>query len=128
MNYTEFHTQLLIALKELIERQYPFNESPLEDLDQQFLDRVTALLSNMHAEEEGLPLGAWVITSIINRYPHITPLVPRDLLWFFGGECMHFLGDEEVEQFQKLQDLLYADSSPETANYEQIRNQHLGLH
>ena len=41
---------------------------------------------------------------------------------------MHFLGDEEVEQFQMLQDKLYSEAEPETANYEIMRNQALGLH
>ncbi len=128
MNYTEFHTQLFTALKKVVEQQPPFTEDPLDELHQAFLNRLNTLASDIHAEKEGLPLGSWVITTIINRYPHITPLVPRDLLWFFGGDCLHFLGDEEVAQFQKLQDLLFAEGKPEEANYEAIRNQNLGLH
>jgi hypothetical protein len=29
-------------------------------------------------------------------------MVPRDLLWFFGGDCLHYMPDEEIGLFQEL--------------------------
>lgn len=71
-------------------------------------------------------LGQWLITTCIARYPHWVPMIPRDLFWYFGGDCMHFLGDEEIEQFQKL-DELTAQCEPDT-DYNSLRSQTLGLH
>ncbi len=42
--------------------------------------------------------------SFIGNHPQLTPMVPRDLLWFLGGDCLHFLSDEELNNFQKIED------------------------
>lgn len=49
--------------------------------------------------------GALLLSRLFTTYPELAPLVPRQLLWFFGGDCLHFMADEEVEQFQQLDDL-----------------------
>jgi len=33
--------------------------------------------------------------------------VPRDLLWFFGGDCLHYMPDEELQMFQALDERRY---------------------
>jgi len=33
--------------------------------------------------------------------------VPRDLLWFFGGDCLHFMPDDEIAVFQQLEERRY---------------------
>jgi hypothetical protein len=48
--------------------------------------------------------GAILLSRVFTTYPELAPLVPRQLLWFFGGDCLHFMADEEVEQFQQLDD------------------------
>ena len=30
------------------------------------------------------------------------PVIERELFWFFGGECLHYLTDEEITQFQRI--------------------------
>ena len=32
----------------------------------------------------------------------IAHLIPRDLLWYFGGDCLHFMPDDEIAQYQLL--------------------------
>lgn len=128
MNYTQFHHHLIQALQTHIVQQPPFTDDTLDELHEMFLTKLEQVVQDPYVEEDGMLLGSWVITTIINRYPHITPSVPRDLLWFFGSDCMHFLGDEEVEQFQKLQDQLYEAGDPDTVNYETLRNNALKLH
>ena len=39
---------------------------------------------------------------LFTTYPDFAPTFPRDLLWFFGGECLHFMPDSELELYQKL--------------------------
>lgn len=46
----------------------------------------------------------WLI-SILTHHPQLTPTIDRDLLWFFGGECLHFMTDEEISIFQKLDEM-----------------------
>ncbi len=39
---------------------------------------------------------------IFNFYPQLAPLVPRALLWFAGGECLHYLTDDELQHFEEV--------------------------
>lgn len=43
----------------------------------------------------------WLM-SILTHQPQLTPTINRDLLWFFGGDCLHFMTDAEIELFQQL--------------------------
>ena len=54
--------------------------------------------------EASLYLGQDLVSQIFQRYPQIAHLVPRDLLWFFGGDCLHFMPDEEIEMYQALEE------------------------
>ena len=49
-------------------------------------------------------LGQDIMCQVIERYPQIAHLIPRDLLWFFGGDCLHFMPDEEIEMYQTLEE------------------------
>jgi len=53
-------------------------------------------------------LGQDLICQVIQRYPQIAHLVPRDLLWFFAGDCLHFMPDEELDMYQQLEELRFA--------------------
>lgn len=33
--------------------------------------------------------------------------MPRDLLWFFGGDCLHFMPDEELSLYQATEERRY---------------------
>jgi len=52
--------------------------------------------------------GPALIARIFTTYPDIAPQFPRQLLWFFGGDCLHYMPDEEIDQFQQLEDLRLA--------------------
>lgn len=45
------------------------------------------------------------LAALFTHHPQLAPAVNRDLLWFFGGECLHFLTDAEIDQFQQLDEL-----------------------
>lgn len=34
--------------------------------------------------------------------PQLAEHFPRDLLWYLGGECLHFMPDEEIQQLTAL--------------------------
>lgn len=45
------------------------------------------------------------LAALFTHHPQLAPAVNRDLLWFFGGECLHFLTDDEIDRFQQLDEL-----------------------
>lgn len=67
-----------------------------------FLERFDELLQQLPQQPELNHLGQDLICQVFHRYPQIAHLVPRDLLWFFGGDCLHFMPDEEIALFQEL--------------------------
>ncbi|WP_075185675.1 PA2817 family protein [Teredinibacter haidensis] len=131
--YQNFHKQLITALLNKIKAQSPFVETENTTPDAEdvlFLERFETLRCDLNASEQGYPLGQWVITTIVSRYPHITPQVSRDLFWFFGGDCLHYLTDEEIKKFQRLDEVFHTQDN-ETDNpqgYEGLRAIALGLH
>ena len=49
--------------------------------------------------------GQTLVARLFTTYPDFAPTFPRDLLWFLGGECLHFMPDDEIEQHQQLTEL-----------------------
>ncbi len=45
-----------------------------------------------------------LVNRLFTTYPDFAPTFPRELLWFFGGDCLHFMPDEEIAVFQQLED------------------------
>ena len=66
---------------------------------------VEAFASLTPGEPAFYETGALLLSRLFTTYPELAPLVPRQLLWFFGGDCLHFMAEEEVGQFQQLDDL-----------------------
>ncbi|GAB3473972.1 PA2817 family protein [Azotobacter salinestris] len=67
-----------------------------------FMERFDELLMSLPKIPEDRHLGQDMICQVFHRYPQIAHLVPRDLLWFFGGDCLHFMPDEEIALYQEL--------------------------
>lgn len=52
--------------------------------------------------------GQWLVGQIVNGYNHLLIAFSRDLLWFFGGSCLHFMPDQEIDFYQQLDELRFA--------------------
>lgn len=72
----------------------------------EFIDRLQMLASAEASNDYFQQQGQYLLTQIVTHYPHITPEVSRDLFWFFGGECLHYMGDEELALYQQLDEVL----------------------
>jgi len=98
--HLEYHLQLLHHLRTILEAdQVPEESHAL------FLERFDELLTLLPQDPlESQYLGQDLICQVIQRYPQIAHLVPRDLLWFFAGDCLHFMPDEELELYQALEE------------------------
>lgn len=64
--------------------------------------RMLALeFSSIAAGERDMYLeGPRLVSRLFTTYPDFAPTFPRELLWFFGGECLHFMPDEEIAEFE----------------------------
>ena len=96
-------------------------EQVLDDSHALFLERYDELLAELPRDPVSSQyLGQDLISQIFHRYPQIAHLVPRDLLWFFGGDCLHFMPDEEIAVFQQLEERRYdAEQSGEPFDWNQ---------
>ncbi|MEE4283694.1 MAG: PA2817 family protein [Pseudomonadales bacterium] len=71
---------------------------PLRELAQAF-SRLSAEGVDPYAEGPGL------VSRLFTAYPDFAPGFPRELLWFFAGECLHYMPDEEIAEYQQLDEL-----------------------
>ncbi|CAE6914532.1 MULTISPECIES: PA2817 family protein [Pseudomonas] len=107
--------KILVALGEA--------EQILDSSHALFLERFDELVAALPVDQEGsLYLGQDLISQIFQRYPQIAHLVPRDLLWFFGGDCLHFMPDEEIAIYQRLDERRFeAEENGEPFDWNQER-------
>lgn len=49
--------------------------------------------------------GAGLVGRLFTTYPDFAPTLPRALLWFLGGDCLHYMADDEIDLFQQLDDM-----------------------
>ena len=142
-SYRKFHIQLITEWTQTLLNEAPLNSIKKEGLqettknaltqpedfadqpDQQFVHQIEQLAKLPGGAEEQA-IGQWLITTCITHYPHWVGMIPRDLFCYFGGDCMHFLGDEEIEQFQRLDELSVEPS--EHTTYDALRKHVLGFH
>lgn len=100
--YLDHHIALLNHLRMILGALGEAEQVP-EDNHGLFLERFDELLVELPRDPEGAQyLGQDLISQIFHRYPQIAHLIPRDLLWFFGGDCLHYMPDEELQMYQQL--------------------------
>lgn len=105
--HLEYHLQLLQHLRTILVALGDAEQVP-EESHALFLERFDELLTLLPQDPlESQYLGQDLICQVITRYPQIAHLVPRDLLWFFGGDCLHYMPDEELELYQTLEERRY---------------------
>lgn len=105
--HVEQHLQLLAHLRTILVAVADAEVVP-ENNHHLFLERFDAMVAGLRESTEDLYLGQDIISQVFQRYPQIAHLVPRDLLWFFGGDCLHFMPDDEIEKYQELEERRYA--------------------
>jgi hypothetical protein len=48
--------------------------------------------------------GQSLVNRLFTTYPDFGPTFPRELLWFLGGDCLHYMPDEEIAVYQQLEE------------------------
>jgi len=102
-----YHLQLLNHLRTILVALGDAEQVP-EESHALFLERFDELLTLLPQDPlQSQYLGQDLICQVIQRYPQIAHLVPRDLLWFFAGDCLHYMPDEELAMYQALEERRY---------------------
>lgn len=124
-SFHQFHLNLLkLGYNNLI-KQPPFKTdehySPeAEEIIALFQECIT--LYQEHSDE-AFDQGQTLMIRLVRNYPQLTQMFARDLLWLFGGDCIHYLSDQEVEQFQALDEARYQkEAQNESFDYLELRN------
>ena len=121
--YHRYHLALLNSLFDTLRAQSVLMTQVPEESNILFLERFEELTAQLEAgDQDALYSGQEIICQVISRYPQVAHMIPRDLLWYFGGDCLHYMPDEEIAQYQLL-DEHQADAAArgEEFNWEQAR-------
>ena len=72
--------------------------------------------------------GTSLVSRLFITYPDFAPTLPRELLWFLGGDCLHYMPDDEIDTFQQLAELRSAAAARgETLDLRSARAKLLNL-
>lgn len=118
--HLDYHLALLNHLRSILVALGEAEQVP-EESHGLFLERFDELLEQLPQDPlESQYLGQDLMCQVIQRYPQIAHMVPRDLLWFFGGDCLHFMPDEELDLYQALEERRYeAEQNEEPFDWNQ---------
>ena len=122
--------QYLLHCRELLSSFAADLSSRLQSLQEEDPLRLLADSFSALAKGEGdlYVDGPALVGRLFTGFPDFAPTFPRELLWFFGGECLHFMPDEEIESYQQLEQLrLAAAARGETLDLRAARAKLLKL-
>lgn len=125
----DYHRELLLDLYTHASQTLPFCLDSCNEQDQLTLQDLQTLANTTAISEAFIALGQASLCRIISHYHGLTPRIHRDLLWFFGGDCLHFMPDDEIACYQQLEDRCHAlEAAGEPINYAHERAKAFGLH
>lgn len=106
--YQQHHLNFLkIAYNNFIGRDPFKSEDPSPD-DVEFIEEFRDLITAFEADPQQCHLeGEDFIDKAFRRYPQLAHLIARDLLWYFGGNNLHNLTDDELTKFQQLDEMRF---------------------
>jgi hypothetical protein len=72
--------------------------------------------------------GPALVSQLFSSCPQLAPALPRELLWFLGGDCLHYMPDVELAVFQQLDEMRdQAVAAGEELDYQDARAKLLKL-
>ncbi len=119
-NIVADHLVLLDHLRSILVAVGEAEQVP-EESHALFLERFDELRALLPVDPiESQYLGQDILCQVITRYPQIVHLVPRDLLWYFAGDCLHYMPDEEIALYQALEERRFeAEQNDEPFDWNQ---------
>ena len=120
--YIDYHHQLISLLRISLAKLVADGDEEAGSLPEDLIEKLDAIDSNEQAGEEFYQTGQEFICRLVGGFPQLTHLIARDLFWFFGGDCLHYMPDEEIEIFQQLDELrAIANAADEQFDYREAR-------
>ncbi|MFK4751988.1 MULTISPECIES: PA2817 family protein [Oceanospirillaceae] len=91
------HIRLLQKLKSRLEAA-----SESEVINTDMIHQLAALIDQLTQQSETAyeDTRQW-LNNLMMHTPQLAPAIDRELLWIFGGDCLHYLTDEEIRLFQQ---------------------------
>ena len=92
-------TQLKKAAKQQLEALEAHDPRPWPEL----VAAIEALIHTLQQADSDYALdGQTLVSKIKQHYPELDEALDSELLWFFAGDCLHWLQDEELTLYQRL--------------------------
>ncbi|MBL4799935.1 MAG: hypothetical protein JKY50_21255 [Oleispira sp.] len=103
--HVELLNKLAVQLAKLEKTDQKYNQ---ENTILQQLSQLIETLKDPSEQQSGSGVfeGQQWLHRFLTHNPELATAIHRDLLWFFGGECLHFMPDEEIEKYQLLDDAM----------------------
>lgn len=88
----------------------PFKDCTEDSSEASFLSKLELLTVPDSSSEDSIQQGQQLLCQLIALYPQLSHLINRQLLWRLGGDCLHYMTDEEISRFQQVDELLYQNA------------------
>ncbi|MBB3168734.1 PA2817 family protein [Simiduia aestuariiviva] len=125
--YLQHHIALINELISVAEKLLAMNT--LREPQQEALYEQLQQLAKADADEDFYVLGQSILVKIVAAWPQLTPNISRDLFWFFGGDCLQYMPDEEIANYQALDEARHvADSADQPFDIATEKAKIFGLH
>jgi len=104
----QHHT--LILLKDFLaflQQAFPSDSLDPSSDEAALIEQLQALIVTMeNGALQATYDGQDWLTRLFRNFPNLTPHMGREVLWYFGGDALHFMPDEEISKFQQLEDAM----------------------
>ncbi len=102
--YLDYQRHLISIMRINLAKLTADDNSESEGLPDDLVAKLDEIHNTQAIDQNFYDNGQQIICRIISGFPQLTPQIPRPLLWFFGGDCLHYMPDEEIELHQQLEE------------------------
>lgn len=99
MNDMDFHAEQMALFDAFNKRLQAYAAAPEGEGFSELAQQCAALAAEPGQIMDEAPA---LIYRMLTIAPQFAQEFPRDLLWYLGQECLHFMPDEEIERFTLL--------------------------
>ena len=121
-HYVDYHRQLISLMRISLAKLVADGDEETAALPEDLLEKLDALDAGELAGDAFYQTGQEFICRLVGGFPQLTQFIARDLFWFFGGDCLHYMPDEEIQVYQQLDEMrAAANATGEEFNYAEER-------
>lgn len=99
------NSETLELLQQTQERLVKANQQMPEMVSEELLSNIKVAIDALTGQQpEAFEQAQDTISQMAQYYPQLVPAIDRKLLWLLGGNCLHFLTDDEITGFQQAEE------------------------